>query len=426
MPGVSAWLPFLTIWVAWAAVCALNTWLVLRRVRRRSRVPDRQDAGSPVLVVAALKGVPEGYANHLAGLLAQRYARYRVSFCLESRADPAFDFLVARLGIPDSGGARMMVSPAESAELRALAGPGLTSVELVVAGRAEDQGQKVHNLLASLAGMGSGDRVVAFVDADALPGPDWLARLVAPLDDDRVGIVTGYRWLMPERGDWPSCFASAINGSVATTLGPAWRNSAWAGSMAISRQAFERLGVRELWRGALNDDTLLSRAAQRAGLRIAFAEGLLLPTPVRFDWAGLLEFGRRQYLQVRVCRPEIWAAAVVITLGYLFAWVLSVWLYAATGSLVPLALLGCVTLLDRLRAGARERLVLALFGRTTSRGLRRVRLLDRWGTPLVSAVHAVIVMSALAGRTVTWAGIRYAIDGPRRTRVLSRQTAAAD
>jgi hypothetical protein len=399
----------------------MNAWLVLRRLRRRPEGASRaQGAAPPALVVAALKGVPENYARHLARLLGQDYPRYRVTFCLESRADPAFRFLVDTLGLADSTEARLRTTPAVSGALAKLAGPGLESVEIVVAGLAERQGQKVHNLLAGIDGLEASDQVIAFVDADAETERDWLGRLAEPLEDARVGVSTGYRWLMPAAGDWASCFASSMNASVATTLGPRWRNSAWAGSMALTRATFERLGVRELWRGALNDDTLLSRASRQAGLEIAFAEGLLLPTPARYTWAGLLEFGRRQYLQVRLCRPEIWVAAALITTGYVAGWLICLLLSWSTTDAWPLGVLACVVALDRLRAAARERIARLLFGAEVAATLGRVWRLERWGTLIVSAVHAVIVWSALVGREVTWAGVRYVMAGARETRVVSR------
>ena len=61
-----------------------------------------------------------------------------------------------------------------------------------------------------------------------------------------------------------------------------------------------------------------------------------------------------------------------------------------------------------------------LYGDRVARGLRRVFTLERWGTPLVSAIHAAIVWSAGFGREIEWAGVRYALLGPRATRVLSR------
>src|SRR5271166_5600454 len=67
----------------------------------------------------------------------------------------------------------------------------------VTAGLGKDAGQKVVNQLAALERLKPDDAIVTFIDADALPTPLWLARLVAVLINSGKPLATGYRWMTP-------------------------------------------------------------------------------------------------------------------------------------------------------------------------------------------------------------------------------------
>ena len=44
--------------------------------------------------------------------------------------------------------------------------------------------------------------VVAFIDADCHPAPNWLREMVAPFSDPRVAAATGFRWAAPRDTGW--------------------------------------------------------------------------------------------------------------------------------------------------------------------------------------------------------------------------------
>jgi hypothetical protein len=108
--------------------------------------------------------------------------------------------------------------------------------------------------------------VFIFADSDARPGRNWLSSLVAALENKNIGAATGYRWLIAPNPTLGSELCSAWNASIATALGPNTRsNFCWGGSMAISRDTFERLGIREKWAGTLSDDFALTHGVKGAG-----------------------------------------------------------------------------------------------------------------------------------------------------------------
>src|SRR5262249_6631219 len=138
--------------------------------------------------------------------------------------------------------------------------------------------------------------VLAFADSDVCLKRGWLRALVAPLSDRAVGATTGYRWFIPTSGGLVSLLRSALNGSIATTLGGHRNNFAWGGSMAILRSTFERIKVREYWRGTVSDDFALTGAVKAAGLFVKFVPACLVPSFGDCSLKELFEFTTRQII----------------------------------------------------------------------------------------------------------------------------------
>ena len=70
---------------------------------------------------------------------------------------------------------------------------------LILAGAAQESGQKVHNLRVATESLPPEITYLAFFDADARPTACWLRVLLARLDRGEVGATTGYRWFVPLR-----------------------------------------------------------------------------------------------------------------------------------------------------------------------------------------------------------------------------------
>ena len=401
------------VWVGQALWCWYNVNLFLRRGRRKIERPARpRSPEHPAAVIVPLKGADAGLIEHIDRLRHQRYPSYRLIFAVESPDDPAHA-LVRRVIDADGGAA------------------GLTGIDLVVAGLAEDQGQKVHNQQAALATVGQGQSIVVFADADAAPDADWLMHLVRPLYKGEVGVTTGYRWLVPSDDRLASRVASVINAGVATLMGPDRRNFAWGGSMAAKRTTLEQIDLAGHWDGALSDDYQMTRAAARAKLRVYFVVQCLVPSPVSLSWGQLLRWGRRQYLITRVHAPVIWAVGLAATLLYVGGWATAIGavLAGAWGHVAgwgwAIAAAAVVTLADTQRGRLRGRIAAMVLDEKTHARLASARRLDRWATPLVMAAHLLIIVASVWGRMIEWAWVVYRLRGRRRVRVVRRAQTAA-
>jgi cellulose synthase/poly-beta-1,6-N-acetylglucosamine synthase-like glycosyltransferase len=182
---------------------------------------------------------------------------------------------------------------------------------VLVAGQAQDSGQKVHNLLYATENAGQTADVLIFCDADARFARNWISNLIAPLENPNVGVATGYRWYVSIRGGLPGMLRSSWNASVVTMLGSHSRNFAWGGSMALRRETFDRLRIRAAWRGSVSDDYAVTRAAREARVPIVFVPVCLVPSYGRCTWSELLEFTTRQIIITRVYDPTLWRIALL-------------------------------------------------------------------------------------------------------------------
>jgi hypothetical protein len=370
---------------AWLAVAAVACYAVYRyqdglgRAVVLPRTPQ-------VAIILPIRGTPP--PGLWPALVAQDYDRWRIVFAVESTADPAYGALSALIG--ERG-------------------------EIVVAGAALDTGQKVHNQLAALKRLCAGDEVVVFADADILPRPDWLSRLVMPLLEPGIDAVSGYRWLVPADGRLATHFVCLANAQIATVPRLRRVNLAWGGSMALRRETLEALDLERWWRGSLDDDIQLTRALWARGLKVNAPRELLVPSPAAYGWREAIAFGRRQYLLVRTYAPAHWLGAALATALPLAGWAIALPL-ALGGDPLALGVILAANLLDQCRASFRGRVPQKLWGEMWPARLRR---LDRWATPAWLLFHACLIWSTLAGGKIRWAGRTYQLDGPQRVTILA-------
>lgn len=244
-----------------------------------------------VTVIAPCKGLDEGLHENLRALTEQNYSEYEVLFVVDDEHDPAVRTINKFLSA--------------SSRLRG-------ENKLVIAPKAVDSGQKVENLREAVLHADPRSEVFVFVDSDARPAKDWLRRLVAPLEDERVGAATGYRWFVSEKLTFGGELRSAWNASIASALGPNVRgNFCWGGSTAMRREAFDKLKIRERWRGTLSDDFTVTRVVKEAGLHIRFVPQALTPSPGACTFRECLEFTTRQMKITRVYAPHLWLMSFV-------------------------------------------------------------------------------------------------------------------
>ena len=355
-----------------------------------------------VSVIAPNRGLEDGLRENISALLTQQYPQFEILFVFDHSSDAAVELI------------HQLQSQHPNIKAR-----------VVIAGPATDSGQKVHNLRAATGQVSSDSEVLVFVDTDARPGPNWLRQLVAPLIDNDLGASSGYRWFIPVKGGLASRLRSVWNASVASALGDNRnKNFCWGGSTAIRRSVFDRLQVRERWRGSVSDDFTATRVLQDAKLPIHFTPNCLVPSVGDCDFRELLEFTTRQIKITRVYAPHLWKP--VLLGGFLFAItffggiVLLLWRVVSGRSfMILLAVLLIIFLLGAAKAFIRWQVIripLSSYSRLLNRDL--IAHIALW--PFASLLYLYNAIVAGFSRRIEWRGITYELKSPSEAVIISR------
>lgn len=371
--------------------------LVRRRLRSYEKIRNKKRYTPRVAVVVPVKGLDVGLEQNLAALFRLNYPHYSLVFVVESDDDaaaPVIDRLMARSSVP---------------------------CRRIVAGIADDCGQKVHNLRVATSQISPCREVLAFVDADARPHPDWLWNLVSHLNTRRFGrdrrtygAATGYRWMVPERLSLANLVLCSANSGVAGLLGRHDYNLIWGGSWALRRETFDEIGLRNDWHGTLSDDLVAARTLSHNGLSIYYEPGSLCASPVEVDWHQLFEFMRRQYLIARRYAPFHWrcatAGTALMQLGFWGNLAAAIGLLATgrrewvASALACLFLYGLAALRAWYRQDAARRALPALAAK-----LRWAAWFDILVSPFVGLVSWLTMLSSAFGDQITWRDVTYRI-----------------
>jgi hypothetical protein len=378
------------VWLLLLAGAVTVAWRFQRGIGNRVELAREPQ----VVVIAPVKGANRHLADFVARLRAQRYGRYRIVAVVESEADAALPIL--RQGAAGQG----------------------APLSIAVAGLSIDEGQKIHNLLHVLDRLDGTDEIVAFIDADTQPAPDWLLRLVEPLTRGGIDVVTGHRWLLPVRGDVPSALAAAATNSLVG----AFRvfDVVWGGTCALRWTTIERIGLRARWRGSIVDDVHLSRILREHRLRLLTPRSLIVASPVEHSYRSAFAFGRRQYKFIRWYLPAVWWLGAAMTALFLVAGA-SALVLACFGDRFALVALILAFILGQARASIRLMIVRKAFdGEAVGAYRATADAAVRWLAPAWIALHAASAWSTLLSRSLVWAGVVYEFRGHRETRVISR------
>jgi cellulose synthase/poly-beta-1,6-N-acetylglucosamine synthase-like glycosyltransferase len=350
-----------------------------------------------------IKGVDDDTAANVAALLEQDYPDYHVIFTVESNDDPVVT-LLERIAVEDS------------------------RVEIVIAGLAQERGQKVHNQLAAVGRTNEDDEILAFMDADAKPGPEWLRALITPLTyGPHIGAATGYRYYIPVTDHTANKIVSVLNAQVAALLGPFRRNFAWGSSMAIRRADFFTYGLNDMWQHALSDDYCLSYCVKNvAKKKLQFVPRCLVASDANFNWASLFEFAVRQYRITKVCAPGIWVVALLGAAVYLAAFSFTLG-NTIRGFINPAAYSGHEHVIQMLMFAslycfsmARGFLLIRGGVRLLPENAREIHASLFWATvglPWCYVINLVALLGSAVGQTIVWRGVTYKMLSRTRTTV---------
>ncbi len=366
-------------------------YLLGRRHVRGGDGPEPMPEDCPRLaVVVPVTGDHPGMREAVASLLDQDYPDFVAVFVTATADDPAADLVRGVAGDDD----------------RAL---------LVVAGPAERCGQKNHNILAGMRAASTAE-VFVYCDSSHVADRRFLTNLAAPVARGDAPMTSGFHRIVP--GDAATgTIGMAITCMALHLLQPIRAiTQPWGGAMAISRAAFDRFGLKELWGKNIVDDFSMGPHLHRFGVAAWPVAAACLDTPM----AGMTlsrwdDWLTRQLLYLKFCIPPGWLVSIAavfvlsappaLALGALAAWALGL-----VGGGAALGALGYLLLF----AG------LGLFYRGLCPG--RVGVLA-WlrGYVATFAMLAWCFGRTFATNTMTWRGIAYKVGWGGVVKAVIRQ-----
>lgn len=219
--------------------------------------------------------------------------------CLRSFCDQSYPTFQVVFGVRDSNDPALAIVERLQREF-----PG-RQLRVVVDRRQHGSSRKVSNLINMLAF--TEDEFLVLSDSDVRVDRDYLAKVVTPLLDSGVGIVTcAYRGC-PQADPWsmlgalfinewfmPSVHVAALSGS---------RSFAFGATIAIRRQVLSLIGGFKSIADQLADDYRLGELTRRLGLRTVLSEVVVDVCVAEHSFAGLVRHELRWLRTIRTLRP---------------------------------------------------------------------------------------------------------------------------
>jgi ceramide glucosyltransferase len=247
----------------------------------------------PVTICKPVAGAdPEAYDN-FASFCLQDYPEFQVIFGARDESDPAVPIIKRLIAdLPDR------------------------NIELVISQNESGYNGKVSNLQNIYAR--ARHDVLLIADSDIRVGTDYLRRVVAPLQQPQVGMVTCLY-----RGARAQTFAALLeNIGISSTFGPDVCSSrslegiafALGSTIVMRRDLLERIGGFQAVADYLADDFLLGNYAAKAGHEIVLSDYVVEHVTATGTFAAMLKQQLRWARAIRISRP--WAyCGLVFTYG---------------------------------------------------------------------------------------------------------------
>ena len=371
-------IPFLLFYVpAILAVCSslyhLAVWWAALRFRAERE--DAADFVPPVSLLKPIHRIERDFYASLASFFRQDYPRFEIVFGLGAANDPA-RWTLAQLQrdfprVP----VKVVTVPESSA-----GNPKMSKLDRMLEAAAHE--------------------IIVMSDADVSVEPDYLRRVVQPLADERVGVVTCLYRGVPARQFLSILEALGMSGDFAgqVLLARMLRGVRFGlgATMATRKKQIAAIGGIAKWADYLADDYVLGREIARAGYRVHLSHTVV---ETMLPHRNLGEFFRQQLRwarTIRSCSPQGYPGLIFVfgvPLAFL-AWAIQ------SGSGLALAILATVLLARLASAWASGVLVC------------RDRVLARyfWLLPLRDLVALGVWVMSFFGREVVWRDARYRLE----------------
>lgn len=289
-------------WIGMAAsswfslTCAYSAWEFFTR-RRREDAPS-PDWTPAVTILKPLKGLDPQLYENLSTFCGQDYTRLQLVFGVADRQDPAVSVV------------------------RALQREHPTlDIDLIIDGRLYGTNDKVSNLINMYRS--AKHDILVLSDGDIRVPRDYVRRVVAPLRDEHIGLVTCMYRAVAATSDLPTLlWCSTINATLTPQILGARKvekpTYAFGATMALRRSTLQAIHGFEEIANMLADDYQLGNRIASQGLQLWLSECVVDTVLAVGSWRKLFQHQLRRARTNRSHRPISYFFTVV-TQGVLWA-----------------------------------------------------------------------------------------------------------
>ncbi len=365
----------------------LSLWSEWRYLRRRAlgRRGVRQPVGGftpPISILKPLRGSDRQMYESFRSHCLQDYPQHEIIFGVNEAGDDA-------------------VADVERLQREF---PG-HEIRLVICSEAQGANRKVGNL-AHMMREAKYDHIV-INDSDIRVERDYLRRVVAPMEDARIGMVTAlYRAeggrSIASRMEAVTIATDFAGGVLCAMEMEGGLHFGLGSTLAFPRAAAEAIGGLETLMDYLADDHELGRMIWEAGYEVVLCDAVVETFLPEYSFGAMFEHQLRWARTIRDLRK--WGyVGVMLTFG--LPWAMASALCAG-GAVWSLALLGTV-------AAARFASGYVLCGPILN---DRQTLRDLWLIPARDVVGVAIWFASFGGNTIVWRGERFHLKDGRLRR----------
>ena len=369
--------------IAYYAACLVSASSFLRNGERRVAKNSAALLMPPVSILKPLKGVDPRLYEALRTHCLLDYPQCEIIFGVNDANDSALE-VVQRLKkeFPDK------------------------AIEVVVCERSLGTNIKVSNLAQMLPAARYEYLIVN--DGDISVPPDYLARVMAPLSESNVGVVTClYRGVAA-----PTLGARLESLSISTDFCPGVLVARWlerglrfglGSTLAFRRRDLEAIGGFESFVDYLADDYELAKRIAALKLQIHLSEVVVQTFLPPYSVSEFVKHQLRWARGIRHCRPGGYAG-LIFTFGV--PWALLALAFSSAAAWAWQLLV--ITLLSRLA-------VAVMVGKKVLRDDQVAGLL--WLVPVRDMFALFIWISSFTGRTVAWRGDSFYLKDGKLVRI---------
>ncbi len=266
-------------------------WLWFRDRRRQRALGSSYTP--PVTILIPVRGTDSGAYENFASFCRQDYPDYQIVF-----------------------GARDDHDPAVAVIKRVIADFPARRIELVISPVEIGHNAKVSNLQNMRAR--AAHELLLMVDSDIRVGPDYLCRVVAPMQDQRVGMVTCLY-----RGAGTQTFGALMeNIGISSTFAPEVVTAraiegikfALGSTILTRRELLARIGGFHAVADYLADDFLLGNYVAAEGFEVVLSDYIVEHVSGPETFTGMLRHQLRWGRSTRISRPKGYAG-LILTYG---------------------------------------------------------------------------------------------------------------